>query len=59
MDYENVATHFSVDEDDDGFIDYAQLERSEVQNRLFVVFIIDYSDTFYHRSLHVCDYYED
>ena len=29
MDYENVATHFSVDEDDDGFIDYAQLEQSE------------------------------
>ena len=27
-DCEGIITHFSVDEDDDGFIDYAQLEQS-------------------------------
>ena len=41
MDYESVATHFSVDEDDDGFIDYAQLEQSEVQNPSFIFIVID------------------
>ena len=25
---EDMVTHFSVDEDDDGFIDYAQLEQN-------------------------------
>ena len=33
MDCESMVTHFSVDEDDDGFIDYAQLEQNnEVQD---------------------------
>jgi hypothetical protein len=32
MDCGGVAKHFSVDEDDDGFIDYAHMEQNEVRS---------------------------